>query len=88
MELLSTALFPGLGFEQLPAWLTLLMYALNPPTDTPRRALMRQDEHGVWRATMEARAGHWTKGIRFLEIPQAIGTAWTIASVYWFKSAI
>lgn len=88
MELLSTALFPGLGFEQLSAWLSLFLYALNPPTDTPRRALMVQDEYGVWRATKEARGGHWTSRIGLLEVPQTIGTAWTIASIYWFKSTM
>jgi hypothetical protein len=88
MELLSTALFPGLGFEQLPAWLTLFLYALNPPTDAPRRALMEQDMYGVWRATKEARSGHWNSWIGLLEVPQAVGTAWAIASIYWFKSTM
>ena len=87
VELLSTALFPGLGFEQLPAFLNIFLYALNPPTDAPRRSLMGQDEYGVWRAKSEARIGHWTGWMGLLEVPQAIGTAWAIASLHWLKLA-
>ena len=87
LDALSTALFPGLGFEQLPAFLTLLIYAMNPPTDAPRRSLMRQDEYGVWHPIPEACGVHWNRWIRLLELPQAIGTAWAVASFYWLKSA-
>lgn len=84
LEIVSRALFPGLGFEQLPAFLTLLSYALSPPTDAPRRSLMKEDEYGVWRPAPEARGGKWSAWIYLLEVPQDIATLWAFAAIFLF----
>lgn len=84
LQLLQTALFPGMGFEQLPAFMDLLLYACSPPTDVPRRSLMEQDEKCIWRPKKNARGGKWTASIYLQEVPQAIVTLWAFAAIMLF----
>jgi hypothetical protein len=84
LQLLQLGLFPGIGFEHLPAFMDLFLYACNPPTDVPRRSLMEKDKYGVWRPKKEARGGKWTAGIYMLEVPQAIITLWAFGAIMLF----
>ncbi len=84
LKLVSTALFPGLGFEQMPAFLSLVAYAINPPTDVPRRSLMKQDEYGVWRPAVEAQGAPWSAWIYLQELPNAVVTMWAFAVIFLF----
>ena len=84
LKLVSTALFPDLGFEQMPAFLSLVAYAINPPTDVPRRSLMKQDEYGVWRPAVEAQGAPWSAWIYLQELPNAVVTMWAFAVIFLF----
>jgi hypothetical protein len=76
---LAGPLFPGLGLERLPSFLTPLFYALFPPTDPKRRSLMTQDPNsGVWRPKQNSRQVKWSSRIWRLVLPHCALTAWVI----------